>query len=148
MKKKGIIIIIVILGILVCAGAGVYIWYANSPFPTVARLMEAVEENDADAVIDCIEPDMAQKIQLLMNVTGISADGIVDKVRPYLYGEEPENGTGDKSVSTDRTVKFSGYSRDGDHACISVSVVDGTGEEKVKDINFTRISGTWYLTFG
>lgn len=141
-NKKIVIIIFAALGVLVCAGSVLYIWYINSPFTTVKKLMRAVEEKNTDAIIDCIEPETAQKLRLLMSLTGISADDIVGRAGLGGGTKEAPAAAGGSSV------KFSGYSRDGERACITLLIVNDDGEESRREIQFVRISGTWYLSLG
>lgn len=80
-KKKKILIIVTasILSIILCAGIGAFIWYENSPFPTVVKMISAVKDKDVETVLECIEPDMSNKIQLVMGFTGMSAEDLLDK---------------------------------------------------------------------
>lgn len=81
MKKRKILIIVsIIMGVFICAGLGIYIWYINSPFVTVKILMTSVKEKDIDSFIECIEPETAQKIQWPMDFTGITSDDLIDIV--------------------------------------------------------------------
>lgn len=42
-KRKTLIIVSIIMGVFICAGLGIYIWYINSPFVTVKKLMTSVK---------------------------------------------------------------------------------------------------------
>lgn len=68
-KRRILICISVIAAILIVASAGGYIWYVNSPFPTVRNLVSAVQEKNVDDILACIEPETAQKIRLIMKFT-------------------------------------------------------------------------------
>lgn len=65
-KKKAMLIVLSsIAAILLCIGTAGYVWYRNSPFPTALKIATAIRDGDMDAVLDCIEPGTAQKIELI-----------------------------------------------------------------------------------
>jgi len=71
------------------------------------------------------------------------ANDLIDKIIfIWLDIKADEN-----SASENTAIKFFDYSRDGNQACITLTIVSGDGEEKTKKINFDHISGTWYLSF-
>ena len=141
-KKKAIIALLIIMSVLLCTGIGAYVWYINSPFVTVTKLMSAVKAQDADTVLECIEPDVSKKLQMLLRFTGISPDTLMEKIIPSGQNEESSDTAGAQNTS----LKFSGYSRDGDTACIAVTAADTNEEESLIEFHFVRISDTWYLT--
>ena len=141
-KKKAIITLLVIMSVLLCAGIGAYVWYINSPFVTVTKLMSAVKAQDADTVLEYIEPDVSKKIQMLLRFTGISPDILMKKIIPSGQNEE----SSDTAETQNTSIKFSGYSRDGDTACIAVTVADTNEAESLIEFHFVRILDTWYLT--
>jgi len=142
MKKRKILIIVsIIMGVFICAGLGIYIWYINSPFVTVKKLMTSVKERDIDSFIECIESETAQKIQWLMDFTGITSDDLIDIVSDKS-DEDTDNNKKDENTS----IKISDYSRDGDKASIVLTITDENGTIETKEINFVCISDTWYLT--
>lgn len=142
-KKKKLLIIVAasILSLIVCTGIGTFIWYDNSPFPTVVKMMSAVKDKDVETVLACIEPDMSNKIQLIMGFTGMSAEDLIDKI---LSSEADKDSTADNTPVEKSSVKFAGYERNGDNASISLETANG-GETATRELNFVRISGTWYL---
>lgn len=139
-KRKVIVVLSVIFGIIFFAGIGLYIWYSNSPFPTVVKLADAVKERDVEAMMECIEPDTAQKIKLIVDFTGLALDDILNQAMPG----QMESGADRETTS----LRLSGYSRDGDRALIRFSSADTKGEEQITEIHFVRISGIWYLSLG
>mgnify|MGYP000014848259 FL=1 len=142
MKKRKILIIVsIIMGVFICAGLGIYIWYINSPFVTVKKLMTSVKEKDIDSFIECIEPETAQKIQWPMDFTGITSDDLIDIVSDKS-DEDTDNNKKDENTS----IKISDYSRDGDKASIMLTITDENGTIETKEINFVCISDSWYLT--
>ena len=142
MKKRKILIIVsIIMGVFICAGLGIYIWYINSPFVTVKKLMTSVKERDIESLIECIEPEKAQKIQWLMDFTGITEDDIIDIVFDKS-DEDNDNNIKDKNIS----IKISDYSRNDDKASIMLTITDENGAIEKKEINFVYISDSWYLT--
>lgn len=145
-KKKKILIIVTasILSIIVCTGIGAFIWYVNSPFPTVVKMMSAVKDKDVETVLECIEPDMSNKLQFIMGFTGMSAEDLLDKIlSSEAFKESKENGT----TAEKSSIKFAGYERNGDNASISLETTND-GKTTTRELNFVRISGTWYLTLG
>lgn len=145
-KKKKILIIVTasILSLIVCTGIGVFIWYENSPFPTVVKMMSAVKDKDVETVLECIEPDMSNKIQLIMGFTGMSAEDLLDKI---LFSETDKESKEDDTLVKKSSIKFAGYERNGNNASIFLETTDG-GETTTRELNFVRISGIWYLTLG
>lgn len=142
MKKRKILIIVsIIMGVFICAGLGIYIWYINSPFVTLKKLMTSVKERDIDSFIECIEPETAQKIQWLMDFTGITEDDIIDIVFDKS-DEDTDNNIKDKNIS----IKISDYSRNDDKASIMLTITDENGTIEKKEIYFVYISDSWYLT--
>lgn len=135
-KKTKILIIAAasLLALVICLGVGAFIWYKNSPFPTVRRLLSAWEERDMDAALACIEPEASQKIELLLRLTGLSAEDLINTF-------QQERTQGDASAGN-ASLRFAGYEQTGDHACITLE----TAEETAIAINFVRISGAWYLS--
>lgn len=145
-KKKKILIIVTasILSIIVCTGIGAFIWYVNSPFPTVVKMMSAVKDKDVETVLECIEPDMSNKLQFIMGFTGMSEEDLLDKIlSSEAFKKSKENGT----TAEKSSIKFAGYERNGDNASISLETTNG-GKTTTRELNFVRISGTWYLTLG
>lgn len=145
-KKKKIIIVVIasMLSMALCFGIGAFIWYYNSPFPTSIKMMSAFKEKDIDTVLECIEPETSQKIEFLMSLTGITAEDLMDKLLSFESEEENKNG----NVLTENTsIKFAGYERNDDNAYISLTTISGD-ETTTRNINFVRISGTWYLSLG
>ena len=142
-KKTAAVVIVSVLSLILCFGIGVYIWYSNSPFSTALKMMSALKEKDIDTVLECIEPETSQKLKMLLNLTGISADDLMDKFLSANSGD----GENEKPQAEGLSVEFSGYERDGDTACISIKTVSDSGSTNL-DINFVRISGTWYLSLG
>lgn len=145
-KKKKIIIVVIasILSVVLCFVIGAFIWYNNSPFPTAIKMMSAFKEKDIDTVLECIEPETSQKIEFLMSLTGITAEDLMDKLLSFESEEENKNG----NVLTENTsIKFASYERNGDNAYISLTTTSGD-ETTTRNINFVRISGTWYLSLG
>lgn len=142
-KKKKILIIVTasILSIILCAGIGAFIWYENSPFPTVVKMISAVKDKDVETVLECIEPDMSNKIQLVMGFTGMSAEDLLDK---FLSSETDKKSEENDTPAEKSSIKFVGYERNGDNASISLETING-GETTTRELNFVRISGTWYL---
>lgn len=121
-KKKIIIVVIVsILSVILCFGIGVFIWYSNSPFPTAIKMMSAFKEKDIDTVLECIEPETSQKIELLMSLTGISAEDLMDK----LLSSESSKETNENAQTENSSFKIAGYERNGDKACISFTTESG-----------------------
>lgn len=142
MKKRKILIIVsIIMGVFICAGLGIYIWYINSPFVTVKKLMTSVKERDIESFIECIEPETAQKIQWLMDFTGITEDDLIDIIFDKS-DEDTDNNIKDENIS----IKISDYSRDGDKASIMLTITDENGTIEKKEINFVYIFDSWYLT--
>ena len=142
-KKKKILIIVTasILSLILCAGIGAFIWYENSPFPTVVKMMSAVKDKDVETVLECIEPDMSNKIQLVMGFTGMSAEDLLDKI---LSSEADKDSKEDDAPVEKSSIKFAGYERNGDNASISLETING-GKTTTRELNFVRISGAWYL---
>lgn len=142
-KKKKILIIVTasILSLIVCTGIGAFIWYENSPFPTVVKMMSAVKDKDVETVLACMEPDMSNKVQLIMGFTGMSAEDLFDKI---LSSETDKERKEDDAPGEKSSIKFTGYERNGDNASIFFETTNG-GETTTCELNFVRISGTWYL---
>lgn len=141
-RKKLIITLSIIFVILLFTGGGIYIWYLNSPFPTLVKLVSSVKEKDTDAILECIEPKTAQKIQLLIDFTGISIEDAIDKIMP----SDTESSELDGS-SNNTSIKFADYNRDDNNAYIELAVKNETeNTERSVKINFVRIDGTWYLS--
>lgn len=142
-KKKKILIIVTasILSIILCAGIGAFIWYENSPFPTVVKMISAVKDKDVETVLECIEPDMSNKIQLVMGFTGMSAEDLLDK---FSSSETDKKSEENDTPAEKSSIKFVGYERNGDNTSISLETING-GETTTRELNFVRISGTWYL---
>lgn len=141
-KKKIRIAAAVILGTLMFIVIGGYIWYINSPFATITKLMSAVKEKDVDKVIECIEPETAQKLQLIMNFTGIASEDFIDRITE----KESDKEIGGSAIRENTSVKFSDYSREGNQAYITLTVMNEAGEENIKEIKFVRVHDTWYLS--
>lgn len=140
-KKKIIIILSIILAILVCIGTAGFIWYKNSPMPTVLKMVTAFQDGDMDTVLDCIEPETAQKIEFIINLTGMSANDLFERIIPEKTNRE--NGLDDKTTNT--SMKITGYEQEGDNASISVTITNGDNISSW-DIHFIRISNMWYLS--
>lgn len=137
-KKKIILITILsVTAILVCTGIGGFIWYNNSPFPTALKMMSAFQNKDIDAMMECIEPQTAQKIEWLINLTDISPEDLLNQLT---------DSTTDTEASSNISIKPTGYVRNGDSASITLTRVNENGDESAFDVNFIRISGSWYLT--
>lgn len=135
MKKKVILIVVsAVILLILCIGAGGYIWYANSPLPVAAALAEAIREKDIDSALEYIEPEAAQKIRLVLNIMGISPDDLAEKLPFDNYGGS------DGIDSSENKVKFDSYVRSGDTASLSIQAA-----EKTITLNFKRIEGKWYL---
>lgn len=142
-KKKKILIIVTasILSLILCVGIGAFIWYENSPFPTVVKMTSAIKDRDVETVLECIEPNMSNKIQLIMGFTGMSAEDLFDKI----LASETDKGSEENDTPVEKSsIKFAGYERNGDNASISLETING-GETTTRELNFVRISGTWYL---
>ena len=142
-KKKKILIIVTasILSLIMCTGIGAFIWYENSPFPIVVKMVSAVKDKDIETMLACIEPDMSNKIQLIMGFTGMSAEDLLDKI---FSSEEGKGSKANDTLVEKASIKFSGYERNGDNASIFLETANG-GETTTRELNFVRISGTWYL---
>lgn len=80
---------------------------------------------------------------MLLNLTGISTDDLMDK----LLSANSGNGENEKLQTENRSFEFAGYERNGDTAHISLKTASDDGSTNL-DINFVHISGTWYLSFG
>lgn len=143
-KKKIRIVVSVMLSILIFIGIGGYIWYVNSPFSTITKLMSAAKKKDVDKVLECIEPETAQKFQLIMNFTGISSDDLIDTITRSESDKETDN----NPITESASIKFSDYSRDGDQAYLTLTAIGEDGEEKKKEIQFVRVNHIWYLSLG
>lgn len=78
--KKVVLILSIILAILICIGSVGYIWYSHSPFPTVLKMVTAFQNGDMDTVLECIEPETAQKLKLVVAFTGMSVDDLFDSM--------------------------------------------------------------------
>lgn len=139
--KKILIILSIILAILVCIGTAGFIWYINSPLPTALKMATAFQEGDMDTVLDCVEPETAQKIEFIVNLTGMSANDLFDRIIPEKSNEEIE--LDDKRADT--SLKITGYEQEGDTASISVTITNGD-DISSWDIHFIRVSNTWYLS--
>lgn len=120
-ERKVIVVLSVIFGIILFAGIGLYVWYSNLPFPTVVKLADAVKERDVETMMECIEPDTAQKIRLIMDFTGFTLDDILNQAMP----DQMESGADRETTS----LRLSVYSRDGDRALIHFSSADTEGEK-------------------
>ena len=140
-KKKIIIILSIILAILVCIGTAGFVWYRNSPLPTVLKMASAFQDGDMDTVLDCIEPETAKKIEFVVGLAGMSANDLFDKLISIKSDQENEL---DEHASKP-SVKLSGYHQEGDSASISVTVTNGNTTSSL-DIHFIRVSNTWYLS--
>ena len=68
----------------------------------------------------------------------------MDKLLSFESEEENKKGN---VLTKNTSIKFSGYKRNGDNAYISLTTTSGD-ETTTRDINFVRISGTWYLSLG
>lgn len=145
-KKKKILIIVTasILSLIVCTGIGAFIWYENSPFSTVVKIMSAVKDKDVAAVLECVEPDMANKLQWMIGFIGMSEEDLLDKI---LSSETDKESKANDIPAEKSSIKFAGYERNGDNASISFKTTNG-GETTTRELKFVRISGTWYLTLG
>ena len=142
-KKIAAAVIAAVLSLILCSGIGVYIWYSNSPFPTVVKMMSALKEKDIDTILECIEPETSRTISMLFNLTGISADDLVDMLLPVNW----DNGSNERPQTESLSFEFAGYEQDGDTARISLkAALDGASANI--EINFVRISGIWYLSLG
>ena len=86
-KKTAAVVIVSVLSLILCFGIGVYIWYSNSPFSTALKMMSALKEKDIDTVLECIEPETSQKLKMLLNLTGMSADDLMDKLLSANSGD-------------------------------------------------------------
>lgn len=71
--------------------------------------------------MECIEPDTAQKIRLIMNFTGLALDDILNQAMP----DQMESGADRETTS----LRLSGSSRDGDRTLIRFSSADIEREE-------------------
>ncbi|MGM9681617.1 MAG: hypothetical protein ACI3XR_08950 [Eubacteriales bacterium] len=100
-------------------------------------MITGLKDKDIDTVLECIEPETAQSIEFIMSLTGMSAEDLLTII--------PTDALMDNASSS--KPKFAGYKRDGDTACISFSMVSEE-ETTTCEINFVRISGTWYLSLG
>lgn len=65
-------------------------------------MITSVRERDIDSFIECIEPETAQKIQWLMDFSGITADDLIDIVSDKS-DEDADNNIEDENTS----IKFS-----------------------------------------
>ena len=140
-KKKAMLIVLSsIAALLLCIGTAGYVWYRNCPFPTALKMATAIRDGDMDAMLDCIEPGTAQKIELIVGLTGMSADDLFSHLISEKSAEESGFGN-----TEDLSMKISGYEQKGDEASISVTVTKGD-EVTSWEIGFVRISGTWYLS--
>lgn len=145
-KKKKILIIVTvsIVSLIVCTGIGAFIWYEDSPFPTVVKMMSAVKDKDVETMLACIEPDLSKKIQLIIGFTGMSAEDLLDKI---LSAEANKESKADDASTEKSSIKFAGYERNGDNASISITTANGE-TVTTHSITFVRIEGTWYLSLG
>lgn len=151
-KKTAAVVIVSVLSLILCFGIGVYIWYSNSPFSTALKMMSALKEKDIDTVLECIEPETSQKLKMLLNLTGISADDLMDKFLSANSGD----GENEKPQAEGLSVEFSGYERDGDTACISFKTESDdesarfdirqyrtNPDKRQQSLYFCDIIGTW-----
>lgn len=143
-KKVFMIVTVSVFSLILCTGIGGLIWYQNSPFPTAVKMMSAVKDRDVETVLACIEPDQSNKIRLIMGFTGISPEDLLDKI--LSSQADKGNKLGDTPVEKS-SVKFAGYERNGDRACLSMTTASGE-IVTTYSITFVRISGTWYLSLG
>lgn len=65
-------------------------------------MITSVRERNIDSFIECIEPETAQKIQWLMDFSGIIADDLIDIVSDKS-DEDADNNIEDENTS----IKFS-----------------------------------------
>lgn len=65
-------------------------------------MITSVRERNIDSFIECIEPETAQKIQWLMDFSGITADDLIDIVSDKS-DEDADNNIEDENTS----IKFS-----------------------------------------
>ncbi len=79
-----------------------------------------------------------------MNFTGISSDDLIDKITRNESDIETDN----NSITESSLIKFSDYSRDGNQAYITLTVISEDGEESIKEIKFVRVDNIWYLSLG
>lgn len=136
-KKILLITVLSVAAILVCTGIGGFIWYNSSPFPIALKMMSAFQDKDIDAMMECIEPQTAQKIEWLINLTDISPEDILNQLTDSIT---------DTEASSNISIKSIGYIRDGNSASIMLTRTNENGNESTFDVNFILISGTWYLT--
>jgi len=137
-KKKIILIVCAsIVSVLLLCVLGAYIWYVNSPLPTAMNMMEAIENKDMDAMLDCIEPEKSNMIRGLLEYFDIDIETMMDRFMP----------DGTLSSKEDMSnIKFEGYHRDGDKAYFEIGTLDSeSGESTTRKINFVRIDGKWYF---
>lgn len=140
-KKKKLIIIVVssIVAILLCIGIVGFIWYQNSPVPTALKMAKAFKVGDINTVLDYIEPETEKKIEAIINLTGMSANDLFDKLFSAKSHEEDELDDNTTNIS----MKLSCYKQEGNNASISVIVTNGDTTSSW-DIHFVRISKKWY----
>lgn len=65
-------------------------------------MITSVRERNIDSFIECIEPETTQKIQWLMDFSGITADDLIDIVSDKS-DEDADNNIEDENTS----IKFS-----------------------------------------
>ncbi len=144
-KKKGRVWLILLLCIVIllgaCAGGG-YLWFRSSPFPTALRLAEAMKTADAEQLLDCVEPNTAQKMRQLLRLTGMDADRLFS----YLLSGAAQ--TEDDAPAADAKVRYGGYERSGDTALIKLRITEQSSDAAARTIElpFVRIDGVWYLS--
>lgn len=137
MKKKVIIIVLSIITFLfLCVGAGCLIWYVNSPLPTALSLAQAIMAKDIISALGYIEPDTAQKIRLLMNITGMSSEDIIEMLSEWHDSSDSLENKQEKKI------KLDDYIRNGDFALVVLLV-----DESSITLNFVKIEEKWYLCF-
>ena len=61
-------------------------------------MITSVREKDIDSFIECIKPETAQKIQWLMDLSGITADDLIDIVSDKS-DEDTDNNIEDENIS-------------------------------------------------
>lgn len=138
-KRMVIICALVVLVLLFTTVIGTVIWYHDSPFPTVVKLMDAVKDKDMDAMLDCIEPEKAAMMRRLLSYFNIDTSALMDRLMP---DESNFGGSGPSKI------KFAGYHKDGDTAYFEIKIIDDDGSvTDTNRINFVRIDGIWYLAF-
>lgn len=141
-KKKTIAVVIVfVLSLILCFGIGAYIWYSNSPFPTAIKMMAALKEKEIDTVLECIEPETLQKLKMLLNLTGISADDLMDKFLSANSGDGELRLTIMATLAQEESRKISERVRAGQKISRDNGVLYGSGNI----IGYDRVNGTYVI---